>query len=212
MARKFANLGVLQDDQYELIKPGTPEHDELSVGLNNVGAPIVRITDKSVVTPAFMAEVTETRAETTGRVIEYRGNINGQCRVILGTWNSEGEFQSGDIVTARSKGRRENGQWIVDKYYGPVSVQSLEALDLSQVLVGGETSEEFFFLAARKEWRVVGEYKLADVLVMSEEERKAVKLVREEILDKRRFEVELLQLDRKESRLSAEEEEELAEL
>lgn len=157
---KLANISVLEKGtDYEMVQPGSAEYTAAIAGLPNpetVRKPMVKIINTEKLSALFYGEVGSSGEEVTGRILSYQGQRHGQCRVQLGTWNSNGDFlPEGGIIKAISEGKRNNGEWIVKKNVGPALLQKLDAGDLTQVLDNeGNASEDHFFLTTSETYSV----------------------------------------------------------
>jgi len=148
---QVANIQKLQKGDYEMVQVGSAEYVQAVSALPNpttIRKQMVKILNPDVVTPMFMGEVTASSQEFTGRILGYFGRKKGQCRVQLGTWDSQGNFQPrGGIIKAISQFQDDNGENKAVTITGPALLQKNDPGDLTRVLdSSGQSSQEFFFL------------------------------------------------------------------
>lgn len=156
----LANIQKLKAEDYQMVEVGSAEYIQAVSGLSNASTirkKMVKITNPDVVTPMFMGEVTASNEEFTGRILGYFGQKSGQCRVQLGTWDSQGNFQpKGGIIKAISQFKETpQGERMAVTVKGPALLQKNDPGDLTRVLnSSGESSEEFFFLTTSETYSV----------------------------------------------------------
>lgn len=157
---QIANINKLKKGtDYEMVEVGSAEYQKAVSALTNpetVRKPMVKILNPDVVSPMFMGEVTASNQEFTGRILGYFGRKKGQCRVQMGSWDSQGNFQpKGEIIKAISQFEDNKGENKAVTITGPALLQKLEPGDLTRVLdSSGQSSEEYFFLTTSQTFSV----------------------------------------------------------